>query len=233
MSKEWYKIKEIILDLEQRGLVTRTFRRLDADRQESIVQAILDVSAEKGPATLNIKEIASRAGVSVGSLYQYFGNRQGLLDFAIELSVSYMVTLFQGIRPYLMDLPLDDAIRAYLAGGIEWGQTEACLVRFFGRAAYQGDPELAERVVRPVAQVMRETVEAILIQAAGRGQISPSVDIFAAARVINALLIVVSDSQLLPYLNTYFQVIDDHMPPERISKAVLGLIIQGIQSSEK
>jgi len=55
-----------ILELEKKGLVTRTFRRLDSDRQQAIITAILDEAGETGPQDLNIKRVAERAGVSTG-----------------------------------------------------------------------------------------------------------------------------------------------------------------------
>ena len=81
MDEEFYTtdIFPLILQAEQKGLVTRTFRRLDPGQQQKIILAILDEAAEKGPQDLNIKKVASRAEVSVGSLYQYFGNRDRLL----------------------------------------------------------------------------------------------------------------------------------------------------------
>jgi hypothetical protein len=33
---------------------------------------------------------------------------------------------------------------------------------------------------------------------------------------------------LLPYLNTYFQVTDEGLPPERALEAALDLVLQGI-----
>src|SRR3990172_2339221 len=198
----WTNFQPHILQWEEAGKVTRTFRRLDPERQQAVINAILEEATEKGPASLNIKEIARRAGVSVGSLYQYFPNREGLLDFAIELCVRYTSSMFQEYRPMLAAMPLKEALNAYLMGGLEWGQTEMGLVRFFGRAAYQGDPDLAERVVRPIATVMRETMQEILIQAQKRGEIRRDLDIDAVARVINALIIVFGHSQMLPYLNT-------------------------------
>jgi AcrR family transcriptional regulator len=224
MSTEWTNFQPYISQLEQEGKVTRTFRRLDPERQEAILQAILEEAVEKGPASLNIKEIARRAGVSVGSLYQYFPNRDGLLDFAVELCVRSTIALFEQYKPMMAAMPLEEAMRAYLLGGLEWGQTAMGLVRFFGRAAYQGDPDLAERVVRPVATVMRETMEEILTQAQARGEIRPDVDLEAAARLLNGLMIIVGDSQLLPYLNTYFQISDQEVPLERVSDALLEFI---------
>ncbi len=208
-SSDWPNFQSYIQQLEQEGKVTRTFRRLDPARQQAVINAILEEATEKGPASLNIKEIARRADVSVGSLYQYFPNRDGLLDFAIELCVRYMTDMFEMSRPYLTAMPLREALSAYLTVGLEWGKTETGLVRFFGRAAYQGDPDLAERLVRPVAEAMRKITLAMLEEALQRGEIRPEVDLEAASRLVNGLMIVVGDSQMLPYLNTYFQITDE------------------------
>jgi AcrR family transcriptional regulator len=228
MTTDWINFQPYISQLEAEGYVTRTFRRLDPDRQEAVFQAILEEAVEKGPASLSIKEIALRAGVSVGSLYQYFPDRDGLLDFAVELCTRSTVAMFEEYKPMMAAMPLRDALNAYLMGGLEWGQMAMGLVRFFGRAAYQGDPDLAERVVRPVATIMRETMHAILAQAQARGEIRRNVDLDAMTRVLNGLMIVIGDSQLLPYLNTYFQISDKTVPLERVSDALLDLIQNGI-----
>jgi len=210
--------------------VTRTFRRLDPERQEMILQAILDEAVDKGPADLNIKGVAARAGVAVGSLYQYFGNREGLLDFAIELCVLFTVGVFDEYRDDLVQMPLKEALAAFLVGGVEWGQTEISLVRLFARAAYQGDPAFQERLVQPVALVMRRMVSDILAAAQARGEIRPGIDLEAMTRVIHALTIAVGDAQLLSHLNTYFQVVDAEMPPERLLVGFLDLVLHGIAS---
>jgi AcrR family transcriptional regulator len=71
---------------------------------------------------MNIKRVAERAGVSVGSLYQYFYNREGMLDFAVELCTRYVKEAFDQFRPYLSALPLRQALEYYLTGGIEWSR---------------------------------------------------------------------------------------------------------------
>jgi len=233
MFPDWPNYPACLLDLEQQGKITRTFRRLDPDRQRTILDAIMIEAAEKGPAALNIKAVARRAGVAVGSLYQYFPDRNGLLDFAIELCVRYMNEMFTLSRPYLLAMPLAEALKSYLAVGLEWGQTETGLVRFFGRAAYQGDPDLAERVVRPIANVMRELMHDLLVQAAARGEIRAGLDIEAIARLVNILMIAFGDSQLLPYLNTYFQASSESVPPARVVEALVPFILGGIGKEAK
>jgi TetR/AcrR family transcriptional regulator len=225
---QWIDFPSFLQQLEAKGLASRTFRRLEPERQQAIINAVLEEAFEKGPASLNIKEVARRADVAVGSLYQYFPNRDGLLDFSVELCSLFMSSLFDLTRTYLAEMPLADALRAYLSVGIDWGQSETGFVRFFGRAAYQGDPQLAEKMVRPVAETMRKTVSVMLQQAAARGEINPDQDLEAAARLINGLTIVVGDSQLLPYLNTYFQITDDEVSPQRILDALVPFILKGL-----
>jgi AcrR family transcriptional regulator len=225
---DWSQFQIHILQLEQEGKVTRTFRRLDPERQRAVVDAILEESSEKGPTALNIKEAARRADVSVGSLYQYFGNRKGLLDFAVALCVRHTIDMFEQYRPMLANLPLRDALRYYILGGIEWGQTESGLVRFLGRAGYQGDPQMNECVVRPVADMMLAMTQEILTQAAARGEIREDLDLEATARAVNATLIAIGDSQLLPYLNDYFKISDEQMPMVRVLDAFIEMLLHGL-----
>ena len=230
---EWTQFQTRILEFEARGLVTRTFRRLDPERQQAVVQAILDEAGEKGPAAINIKKVAERAGVSIGSLYQYFGSRDGLMAFAVALCVRYMTDMFAESRPYLLAMPLREALSAYLSYGIEWGGTQAGLVRFFGRAAYQGDPALAESVVRPVAVAMRGLVADMLSAARDRGELRPDLDLEAAARLVNLFLIALGDSQMLPYLNAYYQVTDESIPFERVLAGLLDIFEYGLTGGAK
>jgi AcrR family transcriptional regulator len=225
---DWASLAPYVAALEQEGKITRTFARLQESRQRTVVEAILEEAVERGPAAVNIKNIAGRAGVAVGSLYQYFPDREGLLDFAVELCVRYMVDFLAQSRGYLIELPLREALGVYLSVGVEWGRTELKLVRFLGRAAYQGDPALAERAVRPIGTAMRRLTSDMLVAAVGRGEIRADVDLEAAARLVNVLTVALADSQLLPYLNTYFQATDESVPAERIAAAYVDFVLSAI-----
>jgi AcrR family transcriptional regulator len=227
------QLQSYIMQLEQKGLVTRTFRRLDPERQMAVINAILDEAAERGPADTNIKQVARRAGVAVGSLYQYFTGRDKMLDFAVDLCVRYIKDAFQQYGPYLAALPLRQGLSEYLAGGIEWSQSQDGFLQLFARAAYQGNPALNERLVRPIADTLRGMIGSMLEQAALRGEIRAEVDLDTTTRLVHALMIVVGDSQLLPYLNTYFQVTDPLTSPGQLLEALLDFILKGIGRESK
>ena len=225
---EWKQITARILEFEQEGLVTRTFRRLDPQRQQAVLAAILDEAIEKGPAAINIKQVAERAEVAIGSLYQYFGSREGLLNFAIELCVKYLTDLFETYQPMLLEMPLAEGLATYLNTGVEWSQTQLGMVQFLARAAYHGDPALADRVVKPIGTVMRTIVHDMLAAGVARGEVRSDIDLEATTRAVNAAMIAIGDSQLLSYLNNYFQVTDRKVSAQRVTAALVALILRGI-----
>lgn len=227
----WVQIHSHILHLEQEGLVTRTFRRLDPERQQAILFAILDEAAEKGPGATNVKQVAARAGISVGALYTYFPDREAMLAFSVQVCVRFVIDSLHEYRPFLIAMPLSEGLSAYLSGGVEWSRLYQGMLRLFARAAYHGDPELAESLVQPVATVLREMVHDMLLAAADRGEIRGGVDLEATGRLVHALTVAAGDSLLLPYLNHYFQVIDGDIPYERAIRALVDLVLNGIGAS--
>jgi AcrR family transcriptional regulator len=225
---EWMQVHTHVLQLEQEGIVTRTFRRLDPERQQAILMAILEEAAEKGPAALNIKLVAERAGVSVGSLYTYFPNRDGMLAFAAQVCVAFIRDSFNEFRPYLTAVPIREGLTGYLVGGVEWSTMYKGMLQFFARAAYHGDPELADSLVRPVSGLMCDLVREMLEKAVERGEVRPDIDLEATTRVVHALTLALGDAQLLPHLNVYFQVSDNDLPAERTLEAMVALLLDGM-----
>jgi AcrR family transcriptional regulator len=65
--------------------------------RERIIAAAVDVIADRGIAAATTKEIARAAGVSEGSLYNHFANKNALI-------AATMADLAGGIRSALMDL---------------------------------------------------------------------------------------------------------------------------------
>lgn len=221
-------IQSFILQAENDGLVQRTFRRLDPDRQQAVIDAILIEASETGPDQIRIQAVAERAGVAVGSMYQYFPDREHLLEFANRLCARSWEEMFNVYIPMLAAMPLRDGLRAYIQGGLEMSETDRGVVQFFGRAAYQGSEGRLREVVTPIARKMLEGTREMLLQARLRGEIRQDLDLEATARSINTFLIALGDGQLFPYLNNYYQISADDMPFERVLDAAIDLLMNGL-----
>jgi AcrR family transcriptional regulator len=202
---DFAKFNTLILQMEQEGMVTRTFRRLDPEKQHAVLTAIIEEAVQKGPTSINIKQVAKRAGVSVGSLYTYFQ-----------------------YQPYLMAMPLREGLTGYIAGGVEWGQLQSGLTQFFLKAAFHGDPELGEKFVRPMGVTLLGIVRGMLQEAINRGEVRGDIDLEGTTRMVHALTIALGDSQMMPYLNNYLQLSDEEVPIERVIVAMLDTLMEGI-----
>lgn len=222
-----------ILEMEGQGLVTRTFRRLDPQRQNQIIQAILEEAYETSPDEINVKKVAARSASSIGSLYQYFGNRENLLEFTTRLVTRTMVASMESVHQYLMDMPLREALKTYLTSGVEYSRMMGGYIRYYAAAAYRGTPGLGEKVVRPVAEIMQQLVRELIRAAMERGEIRPDVDPESITRLVNVILIAIGDAQLAPYLNQYYLLYDADHSLDTILDTFLDLLDKGIAAEKK
>ena len=89
------------------------FQRRAEDRPREICSAALDVFSEKGFAAAKLDEIARRAGVSKGTLYLYFKDKEDLFRAVVRDTVAPNIdsvrTVVEGI-----DIPFADVIRTFL-----------------------------------------------------------------------------------------------------------------------
>lgn len=217
-----------ILRLESQGKVTRTFRRLDPERQLAVIESVFAEAAEHGPQAMQIKRVAERAGVAVGSLYQYFPHREGMLDVAVEVTARFLTAALDDAVPMMGQLPLREGLTAFLSGGVEWSTANAGLLGFFARCAYAGTPGFEETLVRPIARAMSRLLRALLEGAAARGELRPGLDVDVATRLTLTLCVAVGDAELLPHLNAYYRLFDPDHPSQRIREATVDFLLRAI-----
>ena len=94
------------------------WQRRSEDRPREICAAALEVFAEKGFAAAKLDEIARRAGVSKGTLYLYFKDKEQLFRAVVRDSIAPNVAAITSAIS-AMDAPFGDVVRMFLAGFAE------------------------------------------------------------------------------------------------------------------
>ena len=94
------------------------WQRRAEDRPREICAAALEVFAEKGFAAAKLDEIAKRAGVSKGTLYLYFKDKEQLFRAVVRNTVAPNV---EKLRSGLIQtgMPFDQLVRLFLAKFVE------------------------------------------------------------------------------------------------------------------
>jgi len=88
---------------------------------EQIVQAATQIFAERGYAGATTNHIAERAGVSIGSLYQYFPNKEAILVTLakrhVEIAGNMLLRLMTGLS--LPETDLTELLRLFIRSTLE------------------------------------------------------------------------------------------------------------------
>ena len=94
------------------------WQRRSEDRPREICAAALEVFAEKGFAAAKLDEIATRAGVSKGTLYLYFQDKAGLFRAVIRDTVAPRVAAVREMADKV-ELPFAQIVPLFLANFAE------------------------------------------------------------------------------------------------------------------
>ncbi|MBO2458684.1 TetR/AcrR family transcriptional regulator [Actinomadura sp. LCR2-06] len=84
------------------GVRRRPAQRRSAERVERLLDACAELLAESGQHALTTREVARRAGVPIGTLYQFFEGKSGLLH---ELAMRQLAVLMARLRERLTAAP--------------------------------------------------------------------------------------------------------------------------------
>jgi AcrR family transcriptional regulator len=129
---------------------------------EAISEATIQVLLSHGAERLTTTRVAQRAGVSVGTLYQYYPNKQSLLFAAMENHFNRVVAKFEVACEGACHKPLAQMIRemveAFVDAKMERADISVALARV---SAAVGGPTLLKRV----SQRSRRAVEAMFLTA--------------------------------------------------------------------
>jgi AcrR family transcriptional regulator len=79
--------------------------------QDAIIEAAAHIIAKGGLAAFNTNAVAERAGVSIGSLYQYFPNKDALMVALIEQSQQQQLARVKGAVAMVGDADLETIVR--------------------------------------------------------------------------------------------------------------------------
>ena len=95
---------------------------------ESIKAATMELARAKGFASLNTIDIAARTGIGVGSLYEYFPNRESILLSIFEDTTERLVSSIKAKLPQIMDAPLRKGIHTTASELLGWYKREQIIL---------------------------------------------------------------------------------------------------------
>jgi AcrR family transcriptional regulator len=183
-----------VLDFPEEGMPQKNSRRTPTqERAQATVDAIVEATAqllvEDGYSRASTNRIASRAGVSIGSLYHYFADKDALIGAVVErLAERQLANLAASLTAHA-ELELEPAVRGLVRAALQAQQVDRELSAVL---LNQCPGETQRDLDRRWKRRMSELLAARLLS--GRRPVRPRAVELAAWVLVHAVFGVVQDA---------------------------------------
>ncbi|MDR3640156.1 MAG: TetR/AcrR family transcriptional regulator [Humidesulfovibrio sp.] len=177
-----------------------TFENLDPQKRERVLDESLREFAEHGYHQASVNRIVGRLGIAKGSLFQYFGSKEGLFRHLFSLALAELKSPLKAIRDADAGEPFPERLRRVFLAGATFARSHPLIWRVYRRMMTQDDFPLRETLLSKVREEALTYFRELVEGGQTRGEVRPDLDPHAAAFFMEAVLdraLTAQDSTLL------------------------------------
>ena len=210
-----------------------TFFNLPDHKRQLILDLAIAEFAQNDYHNASISRIVAQAGIAKGSFYQYFGDKQELYLYLLELAAQEKSRLLHSQPPPQATADLFTLIRWLWKTGLTFEFSNPQLAQITYRAVY-GDAPLPTETLAILKRGAQTYFQTLVAQGITAGTIRPEIDPEAAAFVLHAIFTNLGDyliqrhggdpAQLLTQSRTTFASLE----AEQFLEQILTLLAHGI-----
>jgi len=161
----------------------QTFLNLPEKKRNTIINAAIDEFAQYGLENGSTNRIVANSGISKGSFYQYFEDKQDVFMYLLTVLENEKMEYFKGKVPPSMNMDTFQYFRWMIKEGMEFNTSNPRLTQaishvLFGEGLYYGNTFADNRKMTIAG------LKAMIEQAIERGEVDPSVDVELAVMVM-------------------------------------------------
>lgn len=152
---------ELIQSMNRRSTAERQPQSLRERFKETTLQAVLgaaeEVFADAGLHAAHMGEIAERAGVAVGTLYNHFADREALLAGLAEARFKEMIADMDGALKATAEQPFQPRVRALVVAMLTYYERHWKFMQIF----LQGETGRYQRTFPTLVEAMRHKMREV------------------------------------------------------------------------
>jgi AcrR family transcriptional regulator len=139
-----------------------------SNKRKAIVDAAREIFSRQGYETTTIAEIASAAGIAVGTVYLYFRNKR---EIYLDTSQSWILEIAAAlIKPELLEVPSEQVPRTVIEKVFEICRKNN---RFMSLIQIDTQSQEELEIKRRSKQLISQAVNALFLQCIARGDFLP------------------------------------------------------------
>jgi TetR/AcrR family transcriptional regulator len=220
--------KEHMTDLLSSG--TDLFKNLNPDKQEKVFQAAVNEFASKGYRNASMNTVVKSAGISKGSLFQYFTSKQGLFDAVVTIATVRVTQYLRKVREDTADLPFFDRLERLIRAGFAFIDEHPLMARVYFHLLQSGEAPFGSERLAQLNRRGDEFLAELIRHGISRGELRPDTDPERVAFLVNALLATLLRAYYTEFLGAGLGLYrGDSGELDRWVKTSLDLICKGVE----
>ena len=161
----------------------QTFLNLPDEKRNVIIDAAVDEFAEYGLENASTNRIVATSGISKGSFYQYFEDKQDVFMYLLDFIEQKEMVFFKDKHPPGNNMDTFQYFRWMVKTGMEFGLANPRMIQaawrvLLGEGLYYG------KNLDGYRQKTTKALAVMIKQAMQRGEVDPSVDVDLAVMVM-------------------------------------------------
>jgi len=168
-------------------LATNVFARLDKAKQRKVLEAAVREFSENGYNNASMNKLTISAGISKGSIFQYFRNKKGLFDFVISSATKKVKKHLSSIIQQSLDADFFEILEILLRSGFQFIDKHPYLAKIYYQVLLTGDAPAGYNVSTGLNRKAQDFLKKQIIIGIENGDIRPGINPAKTAFILDSV----------------------------------------------
>jgi AcrR family transcriptional regulator len=198
------------------------FENISEEKKQRIIAAATKEFARQGFTAANINVIAKKAGISIGSMYNYFDSKDALFLTINDLGFDIIQDVIAGVDLEKGDL--FDKFERLLRAVQKHARLNPELNQIYLDATSEGLSHLSRQLSRKLETITASFYRQIISESIKEGVVAPDIDPFVAAFCLDNLIVMLQYAYTSEYYSERMKIFAGEDALENDDKMVAGIM---------
>lgn len=165
-----------------------TFIKLEDEKQQRILDTAVDEFADHGFKQASVNRIVQKLGIAKGSIFQYFGTKEGLFNFIFNHAVELVRQSLRQVKQETAEADFFERIEQSLMAGVRFIRKHPKVYRIYLKMIFQEDFPLRTEFLQQVHLFSAEYLKPLVERGVARGELRPELNVDLAVFFLDALM---------------------------------------------
>jgi TetR/AcrR family transcriptional regulator len=167
---------------------SKTFNNLDQRKQNRIFLVAVTEFSRYGFAKASINRLVEDLGIAKGSVFQYFGDKEGLFTFVFSRAVTMVKDFLKRARDESKGQDFFARLESILVSGVDFIRKHPRIYALYTKIQFEGNLSFCSRLLASLRGESYGFIAGLIETGIERGELRPDLDVRKTAFLLDAVL---------------------------------------------